>query len=110
MIHNYLKLLALVYFKNQVENYDFSELRSILGLTQLQLDELISEFFEKGYLEYKDYEMGISKKCLNFLQKENAVNHNLKSDSINLSVINKENASPLDKIYIPKGFDKKFNS
>lgn len=109
MIHEYSKLLALVYFKNQAENYDLSELRSVLGFTQIQLDELISEFFEEGYLEYNDYEMNISEKGLYFLQEQNAENHNLESENKNLSVINKEKAISLDEIYVPKGFDKKYS-
>ena len=81
------KLLALVYFKNQAENYDLSELRSILGFTQIQLDKMLSELFENEYLVYKNYEMSVSEKGLNYLKKKNAEKYELASNDINLSVI-----------------------
>ncbi len=109
MIHEYSKLLALVYFKNQAENYDLSELRSILGFTQMQLDEMLLELFEVGCLEYRDYEMNISEKGLYFLQEQNAENYNFESENKNLSVINKDKTISLDEIYIPKEFDKKYS-
>ena len=103
----YAELLALVYFKDKGKAYDLSELRYILGLTQFQLDELISSLFEKNYLEYREYEMCLSEKGLLFLKQEQALKHEYKSDEKHLSVIHKEKAISLDIIFVPKKFDRK---
>lgn len=107
MGNNYVELLALVYFKDKGTEYDFSELRYILGLTQYQLDELISSLFEKKHLEYIDYEVCLSEKGLSYIKQEQALKHEYISDEKHLSVINKEKAIPLDTIYVPKKFDRK---
>ena len=86
MIHSYTKLLALIYFKNQADKYDLTELCSILGLTHSQLDNLLLILFEENLLKYNRFdEMCISK----------------------ISIINEEKAKPIDYIYIPKDFNKK---
>ena len=107
MGNNYVELLALVYFKDKGKEYDFSELRYILGLTQFQLDELISSLFEKNYLEYIDYEMHLSEKGLSYIKQEQALKHEYKSDEKHLSVIHTETAISLDTNYVPKKFDRK---
>ena len=107
MEHSYSKLLSLVYFKTQGKDYDLSELCAILGLTQLQLDILISDLFEEGFLKYVDYEMCISQEGLEYLEQNNAINNKLKANSMNLSVINPKKAKSFDYIYIPKDFHKK---
>lgn len=107
MENKYVELLALIYFKDKGKGYDLSELRYILGLTQFQLDELISSLFEKNYLEYIDYEMHLSEKGLSYIKQEQALNHEYKSDEKHLSVIHKEKAISLDTIYAPKKFDRK---
>ena len=109
MGNTYIELLALVYFKNKGTEYDLSELRYILGLTQLQLDELISILFEKNYLEYSNYVMCLSEKGLSLLKQEQALNHKYKSDEKQLLVIHKEKAISLDTIYVPKDFIKKYS-
>lgn len=107
MGNNYVELLALVYFKDKGKEYDLSELRYILGLTQFQLDELISSLFQKCYLGYRDYEMCLSEKGLSFIKEEQALKHEYESDEKHLSVIHKEKAISLDTIYVPKKFDMK---
>lgn len=107
MENKYVELLALIYFKDKGKGYDLRELRYILGLTQFQLDELISSLFEKNYLEYIDYKMHLSEKGLSYIKQEQALKHEYKSDEKHLSVINKEKAISLDTIYVPKKFDRK---
>jgi hypothetical protein len=107
MENTYVGLLALVYFQGKGKEYDLSELRYILGLTQFQLDELIYSLFEKSYLEYIDYEMCLSEKGLSYINQKQALKHEYESDEKHLSVIHKEKAISLDTIYVPKKFDRK---
>ena len=107
MENNYVELLALVYFKDKGKKYDWGELRYILGLTQFQLDELVSSLFENNYLEYRDYEMCLSEKGLSYIRQEQALKHEYESDEKHLSVIHKEKVISMDTIYVPKKFDRK---
>ncbi len=108
MIHSYTKLLALIYFKNQADKYDLTELCSILGLTHSQLDNLLRILFEENLLKYNRFdEMCISKKGLDYLERNHATNNEYKSSNMSLSIINEEKAKPIDYIYIPKDFNKK---
>ena len=107
MNHSYSKILALVYFKNQCGKYDLNELCSILGFTQVQLDELLSDLFERKLLEYKDYEMCISEEGKKYLEQRHASSHEYNSNDMKRSVINKENAISFEDIYIPKELKKK---
>ena len=69
--NDYTKALVLLYFREKGQSYHWQELRELLGLTSTQLDRLICDFVEKGYLEYDNYELRLGEKGYLFLISTN---------------------------------------
>lgn len=107
MMSNFTNLLALSYFKQYGDSYVLSELTKILGISAEQLDTMISELIENGYIEYKCNMLSITIKGLSELIDSNMHGYNNQDTEFILLHVNKDKAWPLDKVYLPKNFGTK---
>jgi len=106
-MESYIVCLALLYFKEKGNKYDFGDLRSLLGFTQLQFDKLIALLRENKYVEYMDFEIKITDKGLTHLIKQNQINSSLEDKEYKFKNIDIKNAISLETVYVPKKFAKK---
>lgn len=109
---DYIVSLALLYFKERGTRYSWPELRSLLGLTSDQLDDLVQHLIENGYLVYQEYELRISESGLKHLILANQFDYKLTNTNNNyyLETLELKRPAPFDRPYVPKGFDKKYKT
>lgn len=101
---DYATLLALSFFKQYKDSYILSELMKILGADAEQLDSLIFELIDSGYIEYQNYMLTITEKGNAELVASNMNQYNDQDiDFIKLHV-NQSAVWPIDKPYVPDKF------
>lgn len=104
-MNEYAEVLSLLYFKEVGSAYDWGELREVLGYTSVQLDNLIQQLMQNGFIEYKDFEIQLTEKGLLYLVATNQIDYYYRKPEIEQKDSQRQS---LDTPYIPKGFDKKY--
>lgn len=56
----YVELLILAYFQNHSKDYFLSELRELIGVSYVQLEEMLEEMIDQEKLFYEDLKLRIS--------------------------------------------------
>ncbi|HFK1463634.1 hypothetical protein BK784_01360 [Bacillus thuringiensis serovar medellin] len=106
--------IILLYLNSTQKNYSYTELMSLLKMPYEQLHSEIENLIERGYLFKGDYALiRISEKGKELLSDANLLDFNIwdlfeDTTDYENSNLNSRKAEISD-IYIPKGFDKKFN-
>lgn len=103
-MNKYINSLTLSYFRSLDGDYDLSELKSLLGLQQNQLDKLIMELKKEGYIAYDDFELKITNKGILHLISNNQIDFSVENSEYNYKHINNSELLSLDKPYVPKKF------
>ena len=80
----------------------------LLGLTQAQVDNLISQLLQNGFISYDDSLLKITPKGMTYLIANNCGTIEVKSKTVPLCHISVEHAKPLDEPYVPKNFLEKY--
>lgn len=110
-MHDYKNLLILLYFAQVQDNYDYTELRQIMGMTKYQLEERLIYLKEEGLLYYNNFLLEITKEGLTKLNSNyillNNDNSVFSEDDYNYAHIDKSKAISISDIYIPKNFQEK---
>lgn len=106
-MESYIVCLALSYFKEKGNKYDFGDLRSLLGFTQSQLDKLMVFLRENELVKYVNFEIKITNKGLRYLIAQNQINSSLEDAEYGLSNIDAKTAISFETPYVPKKFSKK---
>lgn len=101
----YAEILALLYFKDVGKEYEWDELREILGYTPTQLDKLVQKLIGENYLEYDDNEMIISEKGLIFLVANNYIGLSYISDIEWEKIVRIGQPVSKDDPWIPRHFN-----
>ena len=101
---NYRKQLTLLYFKTSGSEYDLSELMRLLGLRQNQLDLILLELKNDGFIRTNNYEIKITKKGILHLVSNNITNNADSSIQYLFNNIIVENIMDLNEPYVPKKF------
>lgn len=107
-VKEYTTFLALAYFKEKQSSYLISEMMELLGLTQAQVDNLISQLLQNGFISYDDSLLKITSKGLTYLITNNCGMIEVENKTIPLCHISPERATPIDEPYVPKRFLKKY--
>lgn len=102
MIDEYIKDLTLIYFYNFKEEYTLNNLMKSLGLNKLELDLLINQLINENLLFYNKFIIQISKLGMKRIEK-----YLEEKDKVFSVEIKSQISEVLEKIYIPKDFDKK---
>lgn len=105
-IMEYIELLILSYFKNHSEEYSLQKLRSLLGISFSQLDEIIDEMISNGLLIYDDFILRISFEGRIKLMKSSMERYEQVSEIEIREQLLKE-PWPIDKPYMVKRFSRK---
>lgn len=101
---NYRKQLALLYFKTSGNEYDLSELMKLLGLRHNQLDLILLELKNYGFICTNNYEIKITEKGILHLVSNNITSNADSSIQYSLKNIVVDNLMPLNKPFVPKKF------
>ncbi|NWO24676.1 hypothetical protein HW272_03115 [Peptostreptococcaceae bacterium oral taxon 081] len=101
---NYRKQLALLYFKTSGNEYDLSELMKLLGLRNNQLDLILLELKNDGFICTNNYEIKITEKGILHLVSNNITNNADSSLQYLFKNIVVENIMALNEPYVPKKF------
>lgn len=108
-MNDYICALALSYFKEKKEKYSFNELMELLGYTNKQLEELISNLISSKLVAYVNNLIQITPKGMTCLIANNQNEINIQDREYQIIHINPESALPLESPYVPKKFTKKYN-
>lgn len=101
---NYRKQLTLLYFKTSGYEYDLSELMQLLGLQQNQLDLILLELKNDGFICTNNYEIEITEKGISHLISNNISSNADNSIKYSFNNIVVENLMQLNEPYVPKRF------
>lgn len=101
---NYRKQLTLLYFKTSGNEYDLSELMRLLGLRRNQLDLILLELKNDGFICINNYEIEITEKGILHLISNNINSNTYNGIKYSLNNIVVENLMKLDEPYVPKRF------
>lgn len=101
---NYRKQLTLLYFKTSGNEYDLSELMKLLGLRNNQLDLILLELKNDGFICTNNYEIKITEKGILHLISNNITNNADSSIQYLFKNIVVENIMALNEPYVPKKF------
>ena len=109
LVNDYTKDLLLLYIKNAGHNYNFSDAKELLGLTQNQLTNLLRRLCRDDLLMYEGYSLKLTKKAVRRLISQNKWEYNLQQDTLEPNNINKKTQLRIDDPYVPLNFDKKYS-
>lgn len=101
---NYRKQLALLYFKTSGNEYDLSELMQLLGLLQKQLDLILLELKNDGFICIDNYEIKITEKGNSHLSSNNITCNADSGIQYSFKNIVVKDLMPLNEPYVPKKF------
>lgn len=80
----------------------------MLGITQEQLETIITDLKQEGLIYYSDFVLKITKKGLRRLISNNQIYYKSQSESFIIED-NVTERIPLDVPYVPLNFDKKYS-
>lgn len=104
IVSDYTTLLALSFLKQYKDNYILSELMKILGFNAEQLDMLIFKLLNDGYLEYKNCMLTVTEKGNEKLVGSNMYQYDDNDTEFIKLHVNRSEALPIDKPYVPDNF------
>ena len=105
-MEEYVELLVLVYFRDHTEEYSFSELREMIGVSLKQLDEIIDRMICEKKLIYEDSMLRISFGGRIMLMDSSMEDYRIVNEEEINSRLLKANW-PIDKPYFVSKFSKK---
>lgn len=108
-MNNYTVSLFLLYIKDMGNDYDLSEVKQILGITQHQLEYIMKDLIKQELIEYVNFTLKITHKGLRYLISKNNINFHIQDDEY-ITNIKRHEVLPVDAPYIPKNFDRKYNT
>ena len=102
----YIELLVLVYFRDHVEDYSFSELREMIGISYIQLDEILDHMIFENKLVYEDFVLKMSFEGRMMLMKSSMEDYRLITE-VEIDSYFFKTKWPMDKPFYVSGFSKK---
>lgn len=106
ILHDFKNLLILSYFFQYKECYVLSKLQQILGLSNIQLENRITDLMNNNFLSYQDNLLSVTSKGAQVV-----LSKDMDSFPFEISVPSLGQPSErlsIDDIYIPKRFLKKY--
>ncbi len=103
---DYLSLLILSYFKQQ-EAYTITSISKLLGISVDHMITILDMLIDSNCLEYSGGLLQLTAKGRLLLQNHQEDVYTFDSMPIEIPKANPSAAWSLDKIYVPKGFNKK---
>lgn len=101
---DYTYKLVLAYLNQVDKNYDFDELRRLIGKDSNYLDSILIDMKNRQYIFYDDYEIIVSKKGKAFLVSNDCLDYKFEESEYSSKSINPKIAMPITELYIPQNF------
>ncbi|MCU6793730.1 hypothetical protein OB236_16620 [Paenibacillus sp. WQ 127069] len=103
--------LILIYFASVEDDFLLSDLVELLGIDYGILDEMLQTLINESYLVYDEYNLFVlSEHAQLLLRSKNLHNINLFELQQKSPIKYVDNPLPINGLYVPKHFDKKFKS
>ncbi|WP_242369260.1 hypothetical protein [Adlercreutzia muris] len=96
---SFQELLILSYFKEHEDDYDLAELRELLGLGAVKLQDLLNALFELEMLVYEDHGVQITDKGLTCITA-----NNMEDWSFCSYLDSGDEESCIERVYYPSRF------
>jgi predicted transcriptional regulator len=108
-MNDFKNLLILSYFFQYKECYLLSKLQEVLGLTNIQLENRITDLMNNNLLSYQDNLLSLTSKGAQIVLSKNIESFPFEINAINATNLTKSSeALTINGFYIPKKFIKKY--